>query len=50
MSDFVVSVSDKDEDDDELEKDEEIDAKEVTHFDNIDDEEEEHGHEATKED
>ena len=35
-SDFFVNVSDKD--DDEHEKDKEIDDKEVTHFDNIDDE------------
>ena len=39
VSDFVVSISDKD--DDEKEKDEEIDDEEVTHFDKIDDEEEE---------
>ena len=37
-SNFVVNVSDK-EDDGEHEKDEEIDDEEVTHYDNIDDEE-----------
>ena len=36
LRNFVVSVSDKDDDDDKEEKDEE----EVTHFDNIKDEEE----------
>ena len=41
LSDFVVTISDKhDDDDNEPKKDEEIDAKEVTHFDNVDDEEE----------
>ena len=39
-SDFVVSVSDTDDDDDQEEKDEEKDDEDVTHFDNIDDEEE----------
>ena len=48
-SDFVVSVSEKDGDDDEQKEDEEIDDEEVTHFDNVDDEEEQ-GQEATKED
>ena len=49
LSDFVVSVSDKDDDDDQEEKDKEKDDEEVTHFDNIDDEEEQ-GQEAAKED
>lgn len=39
-SDFIVSVSDKDDDDDHENKDEEKFDEEVTHFDNIDDEEE----------
>ena len=49
-SDLAINVSDKDEDDDEHEKDEEIDNEEVTHYDNIDYEEEEQVQEATKED
>ena len=49
LSNFVVSVSDKEEDDDEQEKDEKDDVEEVTHFDNVDDEEEQ-VQEATKED
>ena len=40
LSDFIVSVSDKDDDDDQEEKDEEKVDEEVPHFDNIDDEEE----------
>ena len=48
--DFIVNVSDKDEDDDGHEKDEEVDNEEVTHYDSIDDKEEEQGQEATKED
>lgn len=49
LSDFVVSASDKEHDDNELEKDEEIDVEEVTHFDNVNDEKEEQGQEATEE-
>lgn len=47
LSDFVVSVSDKEEDDDEQKEDKEDDVEEVTHFDNVDDEEEQ-GWEANK--
>ena len=47
LSEFVVHVRDKD--DDNKEKEKEIDDKEVTHYDNIDDEEEELGWQAIKE-
>ena len=39
-SDFVVSVSDKEGDDDEKTEDGEDDMEEVTHFDTVDDKEE----------
>lgn len=50
QSDFVVHVSNKDEDDGEHEKKEETNDEEIIHYDNIDDEENEHGQESTKED
>ena len=40
VSDFIVSVSDKDDDDNQEEKDEDNFGEEVTHFDNVDNEEE----------
>ena len=39
--DYSINVSNKDEDDGEHEKDEEIDNEELTHYENVDDEEEE---------
>ena len=49
-SDFVFNISDNDEGDDEKENDKEIDNEEVTHYDNVNDDEEDQGQEATKED